>query len=77
MVPKSKGARILAFGPMNVQYSEVVDAIIYSRLTQNFTHKDWLTLAEAAKDQEGIEERLVVEMIRTDKRKREAIEDDS
>lgn len=36
---------------MEIQYSKLVDALVYSSLTKDFTQKDWLALTEAARDQ--------------------------
>jgi len=36
------------------QYSEKIDAIVYSMLTADFTATDWLALGAAAQDQAGV-----------------------
>ena len=36
---------------MDIQYSQKVDRVIYSSLTDDFTAEDWFALADACVDQ--------------------------
>ena len=49
---------------MDIQYSEKIDRIIYSRLTDDFEAEDWHALAIAALDQAGWEIARIMKEVR-------------
>ena len=50
---------------MKTQYTDRVDAVVYSQIVKDFTKEDWAALALACVDQAGVNRYTITDLAKT------------